>query len=171
MDVNANSQLDQWADMVRGMPLGKQIKAPWSGVMLEDRHQAAAVALIKHGVIGASVVFGKKGEKLRLYLGRDRVRNPFFRLLGGWTFCALMVLWLASALYLASMRTGWADHTGLVISAVALIYFGTHGLAHYRWAELFQSFGRLGEQTKLGSCAFGAALAFGAVFEFFGRVF
>ena len=170
MEVNANAQLDQWADMVRGLPVGKQIKAPWSGAMLSDEDQAAVVALIDQGVIGAAVVMNKDGEKLRLYLGRDRVCKAFFRLLGGWSFCALMVMWFGAALYLASMKTDWADITGLAVSVLALMYFGMHGLAHFQWAELFLHLRRRGEQTKLGSCALGASIAFGAVIEFVGRV-
>lgn len=69
MEVNANAQLSAWADMVRGLPVGKPIKAPWNDVVLGDEDQAAVVALIDQGVIGAAVVMKKDSEKLRLYLG------------------------------------------------------------------------------------------------------
>jgi hypothetical protein len=170
MEVNANAQLAQWADMVRGLPVGKPIKAPWSDAVLGDEDQAAVVALIDQGVIGAAVVMKKDGEKLRLYLGRNHHCSSFFRLLNGWSFCALMALWFALALYLASMKFFWADMVGLVVSVIALAYFGMHGFVHFQWAELFLHLRRLGEQTRLGSCALGASIALGAVFEFAGRV-
>ena len=170
MEVNANAQLSEWADMVRGLPMGKPIKAPWSDAVLGDEDQAAVVALIDQGVIGASVVMKKDSEKLRLYLGRNHRCSSFFRLLNGWSFCALMAIWFALALYLASMKVLWADMTGLAVSVVALAYFGMHGLAHFQWAELFLHLRRMGEQTKLGSCALGASIALGTVIEFAGRV-
>lgn len=174
VNLNANAQLEQWADMVRATPIGQRVKAPWSAAMLADDEQSAAVALIHQGVIGASVRMesgGKGSDQVRLYLGRGNVGNPFFRLLGGWSFFGLMVAWLVAALWLASLDSEVANIAGLVLSAIALAYFGVHGMAHYKWAELFCSFGRLGEQTKLGSCAIGAAMALGAIVEFGGRVF
>lgn len=168
MAKSANHLLDEFAARAYKAQQGMKIAAPWTDARLDDESQAAAVALIHHGIIGASEA---GGGKVKLWLGRNRVGNPFFRLYSGWVFYIAMLTWMFATIWLGRRHDGLGDVTGLVLSAAALAYFGVHAHAHWRFAQLWLHLGRLGEQTKLGACVMGAVLAAGALYEFIGRVF
>lgn len=165
--MNANAVLDEFVATASAAAPGQRIPAPWSSSRLDDDGQAAAIALIRTHILGAT---GRRG-RVKLYLGRNHAGNPFFRIVNGWLVFALVIAWTAGVLTLGRSHEVSADWVGLALSLLGLVYFGCHGLTHWRYAWLFLKLGRPGEQTRLGSCVIGTSLAAGAVYEFIGRLF
>lgn len=167
----ANHALDEFVAKVKMTPVGTAIKAPWTNAFLGDAGQAAAVALIKAGAIGMAGADGR----YRLYAGRDRAGNPFFRLLNGWFVYALVLAFCGALLWFA--RVGNGDNSGMVnvvgaaLSVTGALYFGLHARHFWLYSRLLIGLGRAGDITRLGCCTLAAATGVAAAIGLALRIF